>query len=71
MKTFLNLFQVMKYAFENHPSDTGYKTRMRELIRRYTVDNPNLLKDYERLLSDVIEDKFTQWTYQWKTNSIY
>lgn len=63
--------KVMKYAFENHPSDIGYKTRMRELIRRYTSDNPNLLKDYERLLSDVMENKFTQWTYQWKTNSIY
>jgi hypothetical protein len=62
---------VMKYAFQNHHLDTGYKTRMRELIKRYTMDNPQLIKDYERLFSDVMEGKFTKWTYQWKTNSIY
>jgi hypothetical protein len=62
---------AMKFAFENHPKDTTYKTRMRQLIRRYTSDNPQLIKDYERLLDDVMHDKFQKWTYQWRTNSIY
>jgi hypothetical protein len=61
---------AVKYAFEHHASDTGYKERMRQRIRRYTLENPQLLQDYHRLFADLMDGKFRRWTYQWRTNSI-
>lgn len=61
---------ALKYAFDHHAADAGYKERMRQRIRRYTSENPQLLKDYERLFTDLMSDQFRRWTYQWRTNSI-
>jgi len=63
--------KALEYAFRNHAQDTTYKTRMRQIIRRYTSDNPQLLKDYEQLLTQVVDGTFQRYNYQWRTNSIY
>lgn len=61
---------ALQFAFQNHAQDTTYKLRMRETIRRYTSDNPQLLQNYNRLLTDTMEGTFRAYTYQWRTNSI-
>jgi hypothetical protein len=61
---------ALRYAMKNHAKDDTYKLRMRQLIKRYTDENPNLLADYDRLLTNVVTDKFQKYTYNWRLNSI-
>jgi hypothetical protein len=61
---------AMKCAIQNHAKDTGYKQRMRDLLRRYTDENPNLLSDYDMLFSNVLTGKFVKYKYNWRLNSI-
>jgi hypothetical protein len=62
---------ALKYAMKNHHKDPSYKIRMRETIKRYTDENPNLLDDYDRLLTNVLTGKFVKYKYNWKLNTIY
>lgn len=62
---------ALKYAMKNHHLDTTYKSRMREIIKRYTIENQNLLDDYDRLLTNVITGKFVKYKYNWRLNTIY
>jgi hypothetical protein len=62
---------ALKYAMKNHTQDSTYKTRMRQIIKRYTDENPNLVNDYDRLLTNVVSDNFQRFKYNWRTNSIH
>jgi len=58
----------INYVFENH--DKAYKTKNRKAIKRFTRKNPNLAKHYAQLTSDVMNNNFKKYSYDWKTNSI-
>lgn len=60
----------LKKAVETHNGDEGYIDRNREAIKRYTCENPKLLEQYAKLVDDVMNDRFTKYSYDWKTNSI-
>jgi len=60
----------LKKAIESHNNDDEYIDRNRKIIKRYTHENPKLLEQYAKLVDDVINDRFTKYTYSWKTNSI-
>lgn len=60
----------LKKAIENHNNDNEYISRNREIIKRYTHKNQKLKEQYAKLVDDVINDKFTKYTYDWKTNSV-
>lgn len=62
---------ALKFAMKNHALDTTYKTRMRQIIKRYTDENPNLLSDYDRLLTNVVTGHFQRFKFNWRLNSIY
>jgi hypothetical protein len=42
---------------------------MREQIKRYTVNNPELIETYKRLTSNLMDGIFVKQEYDWKTNS--
>lgn len=60
----------LELAIKNHPGDEGYLDRSRELIGRY-ISNPEMHKQYEKLLNNVVNDQFEKGNYDWKTNTIY
>ena len=43
---------------------------MRNIIKRYTKDNEDMIKGYNSLLEDLVNNKFTKRKYNWKTNTI-
>ena len=62
--------EALNNVFNNHNDDKDYRDRMRKNISRYTVENNNLISDYNMLLEDLVNGKFTRRKYDWKTNSI-
>lgn len=62
--------EALNNVFNNHNDDKDYRDRMRKNISRYTVENNNLISDYNMLLDDLVNGKFTKRKYDWKTNSI-
>lgn len=57
-------------AIKNHNKDSEYLQRNRDIIKRYTHKNEKLKEQYKVLIDNVLENKFKQYTYDWKTNSI-
>lgn len=79
-----NLCQDIGYYYENSDADmasdkltevisnhsAGYLSTMRDRIKRYTIENPNLLESYRKLTDEVLNDNFNRKKYDWETNSI-
>jgi len=61
---------AIKNVIANHNSDEDYMNRMRKIISRYTIENEKMLDNYNRLLDDLVNDRFKRWSYDWKTNTI-
>lgn len=61
---------AIKNVIANHNNDEDYVNRMRKIISRYTIENEKMLDNYNRLLDDLVNDRFKRWTYDWKTNTI-
>jgi hypothetical protein len=62
--------QIIKVT-KQHINDTNYLNRQREIIKRYTIENTEMVKQYGRLIKNLydkneIEDK----RYDWKTNTL-
>lgn len=57
----------IKRVIENH--DVDYINVMRDKIKRYTVNNPELIETYKRLTSNLMDGIFVKQEYDWKTNS--
>ena len=62
--------RALKNAINRHNSDKNYMDNQRRLIKRYTKENKNMIKDYNTLLNDLVNDKFKKRKYVWKTNGI-
>jgi len=60
----------LRLAIEEHNTDSEYLSRNREIIKRYTHLNKNLREQYKMLIENVLNDKFEQYSYNWKTNTI-
>lgn len=61
---------AIKNVIANHNNDEDYMDRMRKIISRYTIENKKMLDNYNRLLDDLVNDRFKRWSYDWKTNTI-
>ena len=61
---------AIKNVQANHNDDEGYMDRMRDIISRYTIENEKMLDNYNKLLDDLVNDRFKRWSYDWKTNTI-
>lgn len=61
----------LRLAIEDHNQDHDYLERNRDAIKRYTYQNENLKEQYKMLVENVLNNKFEQYTYDWKTNTIY
>jgi hypothetical protein len=61
---------AIKNVQANHNNDEDYMDRMRKIISRYTIENEKMLDNYNRLLDDLVNDRFKRWSYDWKTNTI-
>ena len=61
---------AIKNVIANHNNDEDYMNRMRNLISRYTIENEKMLDNYNRLLDDLVNNRFKRWSYDWKTNTI-
>ena len=66
----LGACEALNNAIKKHNKDKGYLERMRSIINRYTINNKQLILDYNNLLNDLISDRFVKRTYDWKTNSV-
>lgn len=60
----------LKYAFENHNGNLEYLEKNREVIKKYTAENPSLLLEYKELVENVISGKFKKYEYSPERNSI-
>lgn len=65
-----NAVNVIKYAIENHNNDIEYLNTNRKIIERYTHKNEKLKEQYKILVENVLNNKFKEYSYDWKTNSI-
>jgi len=63
--------ESLQKVLTSHNSDVDYLERNRTAIKRYTIDNPQLLKDYEVLINNLLNNTFKKYNYNWQTNSIY
>lgn len=55
-------------AFQNHTVE--WRDEQRAKIKRYTRENKQVLKDYQKLLENLINNDFKKQEYDWQTNSI-
>jgi len=62
--------EQLKNTIDNHNQDAEYLSRNREAIKRYTSNNEELKNQYKILIENVLDNKFEQYSYDWKTNSI-
>lgn len=58
-------------VIESHKSDLDYMKRNRNIISRYTLQNKDMIKQYENLLLGLYDpSKKINGSYNWKTNLI-
>lgn len=60
---------VLNNVIKNHNKDKEYLNRNRKKIKRYTNKNNKIVEIYKGLVEDLVNDKFTKRTYDWKTNT--
>jgi len=61
---------MVEEAIKSHPTDETYLERSREIIKRYTHNNKNLVEQYNMLIDNVMKDQFVEMTYNWEDNSV-
>lgn len=61
---------AIENAISNHNDDEEYMSRMRNIISKYTIENEEMLNNYNKLLDDLVNNRYKRWTYNWKTNTI-
>lgn len=62
---------LLVHAARTHKNDTDYMLRNRDIIKRYTLENNEMIKQYESLLLGLYDpSKKPTGTYNWKTNLI-
>lgn len=60
----------LKNAINKHNRNKSYMDKSRKIIKRYTRENKELVDNYNKLLDDLVNDKFKRRKYVWKSNSI-
>ena len=56
-------------AIEERKSDKDYTTRHREILKRYTIENEEMISQYEFLLNNLFEkNEIDGKKYDWQTN---
>jgi hypothetical protein len=55
-------------AFKNHSIE--WKNEQRSRIKRFTIENKQLIEDYRKLTKDVMSNNFNKYTYVNASNSI-
>jgi hypothetical protein len=56
-------------AIEERKSDKDYTTRHREILKRYTIENEEMISQYELLLNNLFEkNEIDGKKYDWQTN---
>jgi hypothetical protein len=61
---------MLKFAIDNHNEDKNYLQRNRDIIKRYTPENKELVNTYSILLDDLMSGKFSRRKYNSERNSI-
>jgi len=59
--------EMMKSHNENHES---YLEKNRQVITRFTGENPKLVEQYKQLVEDVLNNRFHRRKYDYKTNEV-
>jgi hypothetical protein len=62
---------VLKNVIETHNQDLSYRERMVETIKKYTIQNKNMLECYALLLDNLMNDKFQRYSYNIVDNTIF
>lgn len=61
---------ALRDAIANHNNNKKYIDNHRKRIKRYTKESKKLVDNYNRLLDELVNDKFYRRKYDWKNNSI-
>lgn len=62
--------QLIK-ALEERKQDKNYMQRHRDILKRYTVENKHMIKQYEFLFKNLFEiNEIDETLYDWKTNTL-
>ena len=62
---------LLVHAARTHKQDTDYMLRNRDIIKRYTFENKEMINQYESLLLGLYDhNKKPTGTYNWNTNLI-
>jgi len=58
-------------ALRERKEDTSYMQRHRDILKRYTVDNKDMLKQYELLFNNLFEkNEIDESSYRWENNDL-
>jgi hypothetical protein len=60
---------ALNRVLKNHNNDNDYLEINRKKIKRYTKENKQIVKIYNEMLHDLVNDKFKKRKYNWKTNT--
>jgi hypothetical protein len=60
----------LQEIIDTHNSDTEYLERNRSIISRYLPENKEIQKNYQDLITDLVNGDFNKKSYDWKTNTI-
>lgn len=65
-----NAIEKMSEIIKEHAQNGEYLKKMRSIVKRYTKENKKMVENYDNLLKDLIENKFSRKKYNWETNTI-
>lgn len=63
--------KILHKAISNHTEDDQYLNRNRDLIKRYTINNEAMVKQYDTLLKNLVKNMFEKYSYNKITNTIF
>lgn len=62
--------QIIKVT-KQHIKDTNYLNRQREIIKRYTIENKQMVEQYGKLIKNLYsKNEIDNKRYDWKTNTL-
>ena len=60
---------LLNDVMQNHPKDDSFLKDQRQKLKRYTIENQDMVKQYEMLITNLWEkNSIDDLTYDWKTN---
>lgn len=63
--------ELMVHVAKTHKDDSEYMARNRNIIKRYTVENKDMIEQYKNLIEGLFDpDKKPKGKYNWKSNLI-